>query len=323
MRPNYLCPDKHTSMTPTAADLTTTTTAATRNRNIGLLLTLGGAVLFSCKAIVIKLSYLDFEVSSIVLLGLRMAFALPFFLTIGYLKRRKTGDQQSVSPQNFGIIVLLGIFGYYLASYTDFLGLQYLSAGMERLILFSYPTMVLLIQRMWFGTPIKPVQWVATVICYLGIGLAFSGTAFTVGDDLTLGAGLVFLSALLYSFYVIGSGRITPVIGSIRFTSLAMIAASLVVLSHVLISGNTLLGLPWGLYGYGLTLAVFCTVIPGYMVTEGIRRIGANDAAILGAVGPVATIVLEYLILGEYLNLVQGLGAALIIFGVVLIGRSR
>lgn len=308
-------------MTPSAPS--TQDKAISRNRMIGLLLTLGGAVMFSCKAIVIKLSYLDFEVSSIVLLGLRMAFALPFFLTIGYLKREKTGDQQSISPRAFGVIVLLGIFGYYLASYTDFLGLQYLSAGMERLILFSYPTMVLLIQRMAFKTPIKPVQWLATVICYAGIGLAFSGSDFSLGNKFALGAGLVFLSALLYSFYVIGSGKLTPVIGSIRFTSLAMLAACAVVLLHVLFSGNTLLGLPWGLYGYGLTLAIFCTVIPGYMVTEGIRRIGANDAAILGAVGPVATIVLEFFILGEHLNLVQGLGAGLVIFGVVIIGKVR
>jgi len=254
---------------------------ASRNRMIGLSLTLGGAILFSCKAIVIKLSYLDYEVNSIVLLGLRMAFALPFFLIIGYLKRQKTANQRSINARSFGIIVLLGIFGYYLASYTDFLGLQYLSAGMERLILFSYPTMVLLLQRLIFKTPIKPVQWFATVICYAGIGLAFSGSDFSVGAKFTLGAGLVFVSALLYSFYVIGSGKL------------------------------------------GLILAVFCTVIPGYMVTEGIRRIGANDAAILGAVGPVATIVLEFFILGEHLNLVQALGAALVIFGVVVIGRSK
>ena len=301
----------------------TTDAAANRHRLIGLLLTLGGAIMFSCKAIVIKLAYLDFAVSSIVLLGLRMAFALPFFLLIGYLKREKTGDQQSVSLRTFGVIILLGIFGYYLASYTDFLGLQYLSAGMERLILFSYPTMVLLLQRVIFKTPIKPVQWLATVICYAGIGLAFSGSDFSVGANFTLGAGLVFLSALLYSFYVIGSGKLTPVIGSIRFTSLAMLAACAAVLLHVVLSGNSLLGLPWGLYAYGLTLAVFCTVIPGYMVTEGIRRIGANDAAILGAIGPVATIVLEFFILGEHLNLVQGLGAALVIAGVVVIGRSK
>ncbi len=127
-------------MTP--AQISEAEDAATRNRLIGLLLTLGGAVMFSCKAIVIKLSYLDYGVSSIVLLGLRMGFALPFFLTIGYLKRGKTGNQQSVSPRAFGVIMLLGICGYYLASYSDFIGLQYLSAGMERLVLFSYPTMV-------------------------------------------------------------------------------------------------------------------------------------------------------------------------------------
>jgi len=252
-----------------------------------------------------------------------MAFALPFFLTIGYLKRERTGDQQSLTPRDFGLVIMLGIFGYYLASYTDFLGLQYLSAGMERLILFSYPTMVLLLQRVIFGIPIKPVQWLATVICYVGIALAFSGSDFTVGSNFTLGASLVFLSALLYSFYVIGSGKYTVRVGSVRFTSLALVAASLAVLLHVLLSGNSLLGLPLGLYAYGFIMALFCTVIPGYMVTEGIRRIGASDAAILGAVGPVATIVLEYFVLGEYLNVLQGLGAALVIFGVVLIGRSR
>lgn len=308
-------------MTP--AEKSEAENTASRNRLAGLLFTLGGAAMFSCKAIVIKLSYLDYDVSSIVLLGLRMAFALPFFFTIGYLKRGRTGDQQSVTPRSFGVIILLGIFGYYLASYTDFLGLQYLSAGMERLILFSYPTMVLLLQRMIFKTPIKPVQWVATFICYAGIACAFSGSDFTIGDKFSLGAGLIFLSALLYSFYVIGSGRLTPVIGSIRYTSLAMLAACGVVLLHVLLSGNSLFGLPWGLYAYGAILGVFCTVIPGYMVTEGIRRIGANDAAILGAVGPVATIVLEFFILGEYLNLVQALGAGLVIFGVVIIGRSK
>jgi drug/metabolite transporter (DMT)-like permease len=228
-----------------------------------------------------------------------------------------------MQPKDILLIITVGIMGYYLASYTDFLGLQYLSAGLERLVLFIYPTLVLLIQRLFFGTAIKPVQWVATVICYAGIALAFSGSDFSMGSQFTLGVGLVFMSALLYSFYVIGSGRRPPRLGSVRFTSIALISASVVVLTHVFAAGHSLLGLPWGLYGYGLVIAIFCTVIPGYMVTEGIRRIGANNAAILGAIGPVATIVLEYFVLDEYLNLVQGLGALLIIAGVVLIGRSK
>ncbi|MEL7161334.1 MAG: DMT family transporter, partial [Bacteroidota bacterium] len=123
--------------------------------------------------------------------------------------------------------------------------------------------------------------------------------------------------------FVIGSGNYAPKIGTVRFTSLALVAASLAVLLHVYVSGHTLFGLEPGLYVYGVMLAVFCTVIPSYLVTEGIRRIGPGDAAILGAVGPVATIVLEYFILGEHLNLLQGAGAALVICGVVLIGRSK
>ncbi|MEM6770133.1 MAG: DMT family transporter, partial [Bacteroidota bacterium] len=274
-------------------------------------------------AIVIKLAYQDYSVSSISLLGLRMAFALPFFLVIGAFRRERSATHGPLKGRDVGIIIVLGIFGYYLASYTDFLGLQYLSAGMERLILFVYPTLVLLLQRLIFGTPIKSVQWLATVICYLGIGLAFSGSDFSVGNQFALGAALVFSSALTYSFFVIGSGHFAKKLGSVRFTSLALTAASVGVLVHVYLSGNTLFGHPLGLYGYGLTLAIFCTVIPTYMVTEGIRRIGAGDAAILGATGPVATIVLEYFILGEHLNLIQAIGAALVIVGVVLIGRSK
>lgn len=281
-----------------------------------------GAILFSCKAIVIKLAY-QYEITSIGLLGLRMAFALPLFLLIGYFRRERSKDMGRLSTRDVATILLLGVFGYYAASYTDFSGLQYLSAGMERLILFVYPTMVLILQRIIFGTPIKPIQWLATVICYAGIGLAFSSSDFTVGNQFALGGSLVFLSAFLYSFYVIGSGRLAPRLGTVRFTSLALVGASVAVLLHVYFSGNTLLGYPWQLYAYGLTLAIFCTVIPSYLVTEGVRRIGANDAAILGAIGPVATIVLEYFILGESLNLIQGFGACLVIFGVVLIGRSK
>lgn len=280
-----------------------------------------GSVLFSCKAIVIKLAY-QYEVSSISLLGLRMAFALPFFLLIGSFRRERSATHGPLSGRDFAIIVTVGLLGYYLASYTDFLGLQYLSAGMERIILFVYPTIVLLLQRLIFGTPIKPVQWLATVICYLGIGLAFSGADFTVGNQFGLGVALVFSSALTYSCFVIGGGYFAKKLGSVRFTSLALVAASTGVLLHVYLSGNTLFGYPAGLYAYGVTLAIFCTVIPTYMVTEGIRRIGAGDAAILGATGPVATIVLEYFILGEHLNLVQAAGAALVIVGVVLIGRT-
>jgi drug/metabolite transporter (DMT)-like permease len=293
-----------------------------RNRRLGLLCLLSGAVLFSCKAIVIKLAY-QYEVSSISLLGLRMAFSLPLFLLIGYYRRERSSTHGKLKPGDYGALFFLGISGYYLASYTDFLGLRYLSAGMERLILFSYPTMVLVLQLLIFGVPIRRIQWVAVVICYGGIALAFSGADFSAGSNVPLGAGLIALSALLYSIFVIGSGRLAPRLGSIRFTSMALVVASVAVLLHVYFSDAPLFGLHTMVYVYGIIMAIFCTVIPSYLMTEGIRRLGAGDAAIVGAIGPVATIVLEYFVLGESLNHVQALGAFLIIFGVVLIGRRK
>lgn len=292
------------------------------NRRYGLLCLLSGAVLFSCKAIVIKLAY-RYGASAITFLGLRMAFALPLFLLIGRFRGGDRATRPRLGARDYATVLVLGCFGYYLASYTDFLGLRYLSAGMERVILFTYPTMVLLLQRLVFGTSIRPVQWAATALCYLGITVAFSGSDLSGGSDFLRGAALVLLSALLYSAYVIGSGRLIPRLGNVRFTSLALTTAACCVLTHVALSGEPLLGLPPMLYVYGVVIAVFCTVIPSYLVSEGIKRLGAGDAAIVGAVGPVATIVLEYLVLGEYLNWAQGAGAVLIIAGVVLIGRSR
>ncbi|WP_116105657.1 DMT family transporter [Lewinella sp. IMCC34191] len=291
-------------------------------RTIGLLCLLLGAVLFSCKGVIIKLAY-QYEVSSISLLGLRMIFSLPIFLLIGYFKSGKRGERAEMTVRDWVTIVILGVVGYYLASYTDFLGLQYLSAGMERVILFTYPTLVLILQRVVFGTQIRPVQWAATGLCYLGIMVAFSGSDLGNNANFLRGAALVFLSGFLYSTYVIGSGRLAPRLGNVRFTSLALTTSAIAVICHVSISSEPLLGLPNMVYVYGAVMAIFCTVIPSYLVTEGIKRLGAGDAAIVGAVGPVATIVLEYYFLGEVMTYLQAAGAGCIIAGVVIIGRSK
>lgn len=291
-------------------------------RSTGLICLLCGAVLFSSKAVIIKLAY-QYEVSSISLLGLRMIFSLPLFLLIGYFRRGDPKRRPPLSRQDFLTVISLGVMGYYLASYLDFVGLQYVSAGMERVILFVYPTMVLLLQRLIFGTPVRPVQWFATGICYAGIILAFSGSDLSAGSGFRTGATFILISALLYSIYMIGSGKLAPKLGNIRFTSLALVTASISVILHALAAGAPLLGLPGPVYIYGVIMAVFCTVIPSYLVTEGVKRLGAGDAAIIGAVGPVATIALEYLVLNEHMNMAQGGGALLIIGGVVMIGRSK
>lgn len=281
-----------------------------------------GAILFATKAIFIKLAY-AYEVSSISLLGLRMAFSLPFFLAIGFFSGRQERKRPALSWQDRAIIIALGLCGYYLASYMDFLGLQYLSAGMERLILFVYPTIVLLIGWVIFGQKILKIQWVATGITYVGLAISFSTSDFSAGSNFMRGAVLIFGSAVTYAIFLVGSGQLAPRLGSVRFTSAAMTVAAFGVLCHAFVVQAPLLTLAAPVYYYAFAIAIIATVIPSYLFTEGIKRIGAGDGAILGAVGPVATIVLEYLVLKETLDGVQWIGAVLVIIGVVIIGRNK
>lgn len=297
-------------------------TSPSSYRLVGILLMLLGAVMFATKAIFIKLAY-QYSVSSISLLALRMGFSMPFFLAIGWWQNRNNRTQAQLTPRQIGGTVLFGVVGYYLASYLDFVGLQYLSAGMERLILFVYPTLVLLLGWIILRRPIRPIQWLATLITYIGMAIAFSTADLQLGSNFLLGAALVFGSALTYSGYVLYSGEMAPKIGSIRFTSLSMLAAATAVLLHAFLSGADIRGLDTMVYLYGFSIAIIATVIPAYLVNEGIRRIGAGDAAILGAVGPLATIILEYLVLEETLDTAQWAGAVLIICGVIIIGRSK
>ncbi len=293
-----------------------------RNRQIGIYLTLAGAVLFSMKAVFVKLAY-AYAVAPISLLGLRMAFSLPFFVGIGLYQIR---SRPSVRPMGARAIVttgLIGLLGYYLASYTDFLGLRYISAGMERIILFVYPTLVLIGQRVLFGTATSRTQWLATGLSYLGIVVAFSEGDLSAGSELWIGGALVFVSAVAYAGYVIGSGRMTPRYGTIRFTTLAMVFAGVGVLTQVALSGQPLLGLPTPVYGWAIVIAIVCTVLPTYLVADGIKRAGAGDAAIIGAVGPVCTIALEYWLLPDRLTLLQMLGGGLVVLGVVLAARAK
>lgn len=293
-----------------------------RPRTLGLLCLLLGAVLFSTKAVLIKLAY-GYGVSSISLLGLRMIFSLPLFLLIGYFRGKRGTTDNAVLPRSYLYVVALGVLGYYLASYLDFLGLQYLTAGMERVILFTYPTVVLLLELLIYGTRIRRVQWVATLLCYLGIVIAFSGSDLSPGTHFVRGAGLVFLGGVCYAGYVIGSGRLAPRMGNARFTSLALTTAACAVILHVSLSDQPLIGLQPMVYTYAAIMALFSTVIPSYLVTAGIQRLGAGDAAIVGAIGPVATVVLEYYLLGEVMTPLQACGAAIIVAGVVMIGTSK
>lgn len=284
-----------------------------------------GALCFSAKAVFVKLAYRH-EVDSVSLLALRMLFSLPIFLLFAWWSGRNKNSRYAKPDRKEWLhIVLVGILGYYLASMFDFFGLQYIDASIERLILFIYPTIVLIISAFWLKQKITADQYIALILTYIGVGLAFlCGKNISDSSNFYLGGGLIFLSALTYAIYLIGSGRLLPRVGTMRFTSYAMTAAcGAVLLHHGLVHQWQLFDFAPQVYYLSILIALISTVLPAFMVAEGIRLIGAGNAAIISSVGPISTIVLAYLFLGERLNAWQAAGALLVIGGVLLISLRK
>ncbi len=282
-----------------------------------------GAIFFSAKAVLVKLAY-AYAVDSVSLLALRMLFALPVFLLVVFWSQQMKTGLTPISRKDWLRLLFLGVIGYYLASLFDFLGLQHVSAGMERLILFMYPTIVLLLSALFFHKPILPKQYFALLLTYLGISMAFFEQASRdESGNFMLGGGLVLLSALTYALYLIGVGEMVRRVGTLRFTSLAMSIACLAVLIHsAIIYGLPLFNLPAPVYKLAFLMAMISTVIPAFMVTEGIKHIGAGDAAIVGSIGPVSTIILAYIFLDEVLGPWQWIGTVFVIAGVIRISKK-
>lgn len=277
-----------------------------------------GAVLVSAKAILVKLAYQE-PIDSLSLLALRMLFSLPLFIGLGLFFNQPTDAQ--LTKTDWIKVAGVGISGFYGASYLDFLGLQYISASLERLVLYVYPSLVLLISAIFFKKKITKIQYLSLFITYLGLAIVFSGKMEATGNDNPLlGGGLVFLAALTYAIYLVGSGELLPKFGTRRFTAFSMIAAALAVLAHYSISGGySLFGFSMRMYGLILFMAVFATFIPVLMMSEGIRLMGANNASIISAIGPISTILMAAFILGEQLYFYQWIGAIIVILGVLSI----
>ncbi len=276
------------------------------------------SVAFSTKAVLVKLAYRH-GVEAVSLLALRFGFAAPLFALGAFATG---GVRHKLTRRDAGIILLLGVLGYYAASLTDFIGLRYISAGLERLILFVYPTLVVFAEAVLFGVRIRRRQVLSLAITYCGIALAFSGELSNFGSDVPRGAAWVLVCAVTYGLYLLGAGRMVPRLGSQRFTSLALLAATAAVLIHAAVTGAQLLGLPPAVYGIGLTMALVATVAPAFLLARGIALIGSGPAAIVSTVGPVSTILLAYIFLGEPITLLELAGTALVVFGATMVASG-
>jgi len=291
----------------------------------GVFISLLGAICFSTKAVLVKMAYRDTDVDAITLLALRMLFSLPFFILSAYYSSSKSTNVKFTNKQWLAV-AMIGLLGYYISSLLDFVGLQYISAGMERLILFIYPTLVLLLSAVLFKQRIKSYQLLALIITYGGLLLAFQSEvnwSQQSNDNFYWGSFLIFLCAITYATYIVGSGRLIPLIGAAKFNSYAMSFAAFGVLVHfMVVSDNSLWDQSLPIYGYAFLMAILSTVIPSYLVTEGIKRVGSDNAAIIGSIGPVSTILQAYLFLQEQVGVLQLFGTGLILVGVLLIGRK-
>jgi len=284
----------------------------------GVLLAIGGVVFFSLRPVIIKLAY-AYVVDPVTLLALRMIFSMPFFLAAA-LWARGGSMLRPLSRRDLAAIAGLGLLSYYAASFLDFLGLQYINAGLGRLLQFIYPTVVVILSALFLGKRATRRDIAALVLTYFGLLLVFWHALGGEQQNLWLGAGLVFASATCYAVYLVAGSEVIARVGSVRFTAYAMVVASVACIAQFFVLRPlSALDLPVEVYGLAVAMALASTVIPGFMVAEALRRIGANKVAIIGALGPVTAIVLGYLGLDEIMTPLQIFGSALVLVGVVVI----
>jgi drug/metabolite transporter (DMT)-like permease len=278
-----------------------------------------GVIAFSFRPILIKLAYAAHPVGPVTLLFLRMVLALPFFLAMAWWLR---GAKPRLTARDWAGVVGLGFIGYYLASFFDFLGLVHVGAGVGRLIQFLYPTLVLLLSFLFLHKRPTRRELGALTMCYLGIALVVSHQfdATPAGRAFLFGALLIFGSALSYAIYLVAGSQLVQRIGSMRFTAYTMVVATApAVVQFLVLEPLEALVLPAAVWGYAIVMATFSTVLPVFLVAEALRRIGANQFALIGAVGPLSVAITSALGLDEPFTWLQALGGLLVIGGVLLV----
>jgi drug/metabolite transporter (DMT)-like permease len=288
---------------------------------IGAFLVFLGAIAFAGKAVLVRYNYIHFHVDTVSLLALRMLFSAPFYLVILYFQNRESAKVPRLSAKEWAWMLVIGLVGYYLAAFFDFWGLSFITASVERLILFIYPTIVVILSAIFLKKPIFKIQYIALIITYLGVMVSFvPDLQMGLQKNLIIGSFLIFLSALTYSLYIIGSGEMIPKVGSLRFTCYAMLISTAMIIVHYFLAVNgNLFTYESGVYWLSAVMAVFTTVIPSFMISEGIKRIGSGNSSIIGSIGPVATIIMANVFLDEKISPWQILGTFVVLVGVLMV----
>lgn len=291
-------------------------------RHAGLWMVIASAVLFSTKAVFAKLAF-RYGADATTVLTLRMAFALPLF-ALSSVRSELAPARPHLSRGNWLTIALLGSLGYYCASLLDFWGLRYVSAGLERLILFLYPIFVIALNRVFHGERVPRGLWQAVVLGYAGVLLVVWSDRLVGGEHILFGSFLIFMGAVAYAFYLSLGQPLIMRFGSTRVTSHALVVACLAAFVHFAIEGDfARLVQPWQVVALCVAMAVFATVLPAFLLTAGIKRLGASRAALIGTVGPVSTLLFAYWFLGEPITLLQLAGSALVLLGVTRIRKDK
>jgi len=295
----------------------------------GILFAIAGSTLFAFKPILIKLIY-GYGLDTLTILTWRMIFSLPCYLAVGVwvVMHQKVSANKDFS-RAISIAVALGIIGYYCAAFADLYGLQFVSAQLGRMILFTYPTLVTLLGWWLLGTSVSKSTIAALAASYFGIGMIFLHDLVFYGTDVLHGAIWIFVSAICFSFFMVFSKSIIATVGSRLFTCVAMTSASIAIILHFTVS-NWLLS-DSGLHNsipeiepliYVFLLAIFCTVVPSFLVAAAIHRIGSSPTSIVGCLGPVMTAGFAVVILSERFTLYHLIGMTLVVSAVTLLGLS-
>ena len=279
-----------------------------------------GAIVFSGKAIIVKLSY-RYGVDAVTVIMYRMLFALPLFLTLSWWSSR---GRPKLTGRDWRTLIGLGFLGYYLASFLDFAGLQYITANLERLILYLNPTVVLLMGMVLFRTPVSKGQWLALGVSYVGVLLVFGHDVSIGGDNVLLGGALVFGSAVSYAMYLAFSGEAVKRMGALRITGIATsVACVLCIAQFFVLRPVSAMTVPTQVIWLAMLNATLCTFLPVLMVMMAIERVGAGVTAQVGMIGPLSTIAMSILVLNEPFTIWMAGGTSMVLIGIWVLTRLK